>query len=160
MVPLFAVCQGLGTRQTAACLPCATPLRHTANALFNGVPSTALYFAVGPEKHSAKCLPCARNVAHGKQALCRPLYAVSCLPCVTLGKHFAECKPTFAVHAQSRSVSTEKKTRENLIRYGDAPENAQSVLCQIKFAETRHCFLNNDKTKLLLFLSFECVHDF
>jgi hypothetical protein len=34
------------------------------------------------------------------------------------------------------------------------------VLCQIKFAETRHCFLNNDKTKLLLFLSFGCVHDF
>ena len=94
---LFAVCQGLGTRQTAYCLPCGKPLRHTANALFNGVPSIVLYFAVGPEKHSAKCLPCARNIEHGKQALCRPLYAVSCLPCVTLGKHFAECRPAFAV---------------------------------------------------------------
>ena len=79
------------------CLPCAKPLRHTANRLFNRVATSALYFAVCPIIHTTKCLPCARNVAHGKLALCRPLFAVSCLPCVTLGKHFDECKTAFAV---------------------------------------------------------------
>ena len=86
---MFAVC--------LPCLPCAKPLRHTANRLFHGVFASALYFAVGPILHTAKCLPCARDVAHGKLALCRPLFAVRCLPCVTLGKHFVECKPAFAV---------------------------------------------------------------
>ena len=109
--PLFVVCLGQGTRQRCCvcrvprpghttkglCLQCANPLRHTANRMFNGFPTSALYFAVGPIMHTAQCLPCARNLAHDKLALCRPLFAVSCLPCVTLGKHFAECKPAFAV---------------------------------------------------------------
>jgi len=100
---IFCRVWGQGTRQrcnclpcararhtaNSLCLPCAKPLQHTANSLFNGVPSSPLYFAVGLKKHMAKCLPCARNVAHGKQPLCRPLYVVRCLPCVTLGKHFA-----------------------------------------------------------------------
>ena len=94
------VCRVPGTEHTAKrpCLPCAKPLRHTANRLFHGVFASALYFAVGPIMHTAKCLPCARDVAHDQLALCRPLFAVSCLPCITtLGKHFAECKPAFAV---------------------------------------------------------------
>ena len=82
----FAVC--LSTWHTAKrlCLPCATPLRHTANRPCHVVFDTALCFAVGLILHTAKCLPCGRDVAHGKLALCRPLFAVSCLPCVTLGK--------------------------------------------------------------------------
>ena len=72
------------------CLPCAKPLRHTANRLFHRVFASAHYLAVGPIMHTAKCLPCARDLAHGKLALCRPLFAVSYLP-------FAECKPDFAV---------------------------------------------------------------
>ena len=93
------VCRVPRTGHTAKglCLPCAKPLRHTANRLFHGVFASGLYFAVGPIMHTSKCLPCAQDVAHGKLALCRPLFAVSCLPCVTLGKHFAECKPAFAV---------------------------------------------------------------
>ena len=79
------------------CLPCAKPLRHTANRLCHVLLDTALYFAVSLILHTAKYLPCARDVAHGKLTLCRPLFAVSCLPCVTLGKFFAECKPAFAV---------------------------------------------------------------
>ena len=79
------------------CLPCALPLRHTTNRRFNGVSTSALYFAECPIMHTAKCLSCARNVAHCKLTLCRPLFAVSCLPCVTLGKVFAECKLAFAV---------------------------------------------------------------
>ena len=93
------VCRVPGTGHTAKrlCLPCATPLRHTANWLCHVVFDTALYFAIGLILHTAKCLPCARDVAHGKLALCQPLFAVSCLPCVTLGKHFAECKAAFAM---------------------------------------------------------------
>ena len=82
------ICRVPGTGHTAKgpCLPCAKPLRHTANRLFHGVFASAHYLAVGPIMHTAKCLPCARDVAHGKLALCRPLFAVSCLPCVTLAE--------------------------------------------------------------------------
>ena len=104
-------------------------------------------------------LPCAWDRAHGKAAVFAVCHAVT-----AHGKHHRQrgsghctlfCRvPTANMH--SPVVYLLKKTRENLIRYGDAPENAQSVLCQIKFAETRHCFLNNDKTKFLLFLSSSC----
>jgi len=79
--PLFAVCRGQGTRQTGCVCRVPGP-EHTANRLFNAVFSDALYFIVSLKMHTVKCLPCARNVAHGELALCRPLYA---------GSYFAVC---------------------------------------------------------------------